>query len=410
MSRYLTKGAPLRKEAPIKRGGKLQFNLGFTPASQDEILKAVGAETPDGYIAGWASTTSRDLYNHEIVAGAFQKSIDDRGLNGPKAVKFLLDHDHTKPAGVIKVLEYRRGNLWLEAQMNLEVGYIKDRWHMLKMMGGANFSVGFMLQDYEIVIRNEDKEDEDYFLRIDRGDLFEVSSVMLPGNEECHNVFVKSLFHEDDEDELLFAQAKSPLWQVGASKNLPAVDVETWDYSAVKNRLFKAANFDSDKPDYDRIRKGFLVYDSANPELRGSYKLAIADIIDGRMQVCSVGVNAARMRIAQLNVSDKVKSAAQDVIEQYEQQCQDVIAAKSVPTSITEFEKMLVARGLVQTRRDAQAIVQVAKACPHVFQKKIEIIDTPLDAGKLTEALSLVQKMKSILAPVASDASLTVKL
>ena len=136
----------IKKEAPIKRGEKLELNLNFKPATDVEIVKAFGSDqAPEGYIAGWASTAGRDLYNHEIISGAFQKAMDERGLSGPRSIKLLLDHDWQKPAGVIKVLEYRRDALWLEAQLNLEVGYVKERWHMLRMMGGANFSVGFML-------------------------------------------------------------------------------------------------------------------------------------------------------------------------------------------------------------------------------------------------------------------------
>lgn len=404
MNLFLTKNAPITKDAPIKRGGKLQFNLGFKPATVEEITKAIGPETPDGYIAGWASTAGRDLYNHEVIKGAFQESMDKRGLTGPTSIKFLLDHDWQKPAGVIKVLEYRRDSLWMEAQMNLDVGYVKERWQMLKMMGGANFSVGFMLQDYEIVV----KEDEtDSYLRIDKGDLFEVSTVLFPGNEECQMTFVKASLHDDnpDEDELFFTNAKTASWKMGGSKNLPTANTDGWDGAAAKGRLFKAANFDGEKPDLEMIKKAFLAYDSANPELRGSYKLPFADIVDGKMQATSAGIHAAASRLPNTGIPDSVKSSARAVLDHYETQlAEEAASTKITPTTLAEFEKALVARGLVQGRNAAREIALVAKSCPQLFQKTTELVvphEPALDAGKLTEVMSLIQKMKAVIAPVA---------
>lgn len=403
----MTKNAPAKitKEAPVKRGGIVELKLNFAAASAEEVKKALGAEAPDGYIAGWASTTSRDLYNHEIVTGAFQEAIDKRGLDGPMGVKFLLDHDHTTPAGVIKVLEYRRGNLWMEAQMNLEVGYIRDRWQILKMMGGANFSVGFMLQDYEIVIRDEE---DDYFLRIDKGDLFEISSVLLPGNEECQNVFVKSILHEDnhDEDELFFAKAKTATWRLGVSKNLPLVAQTEWDAAAARARVFKAAGFDTQSPDYEIARKAFVISDAANPQLKSSYKMLIADVIEGKLQVTEGAVCAALTRLPHTDLSDTMKVSAKAILESYQDlSAEALVASKTAPANLAEFERALVARGLAKTRNEAQRITQVVKACPQLFVKQesetILPVAPALDAGKLTEMLSLVSKMKAIVAPAA---------
>lgn len=401
---YLTKNAPVLKDAPIKRGDNMHVALSFTAASPEEIRKAVGESAPEGYIAGWASTAGRDLYNHEVVGGAFQESMDRRGLIGPLSIKLLLDHDWKAPAGVIKVLEYRRDRLWIEAQLDLEVGYVKDRWRMLKMMGGANFSVGFMLQDYEVVIR---EEEEDYFLRIDKGDLFEVSIVMFPGNEEAQMTFVKAALHEDnsDEDKLFFAKSKVPTWRVGASKNLPVstTDME-WDSAAAKQRIFKAVGFDTDKPDLESVKKAFLAYDSSNPNLRGSYKLLIADIIDGKMQITEGGLRAALQRLPNIPLPAETKTAANAILDHYQEETMELATTNNTPQSQVEFEKALVARGLAKSRNEAREIARVAKSCPQIFQKKTELIEPvqpALDAGKLTEMLSLVSKMKSIIAPVA---------
>ncbi len=147
----------------------------------------------DGFVAGWASTDDMDSYRHVVAAGAFSESIRKRGLTGPTGIKLLLDHDSSKPAGVIKSLRYVGGKLAIEAQLNLDIPYVRDRYSAIKLMGGANFSVGFSLQDYEI---KQDREKREY-IQINRGDLFEVSAVLFPANEFATMTSVKGLVRDD---------------------------------------------------------------------------------------------------------------------------------------------------------------------------------------------------------------------
>lgn len=409
---YVHRGMILRKEAPkgFKRGDSLELKLGFVPASTEEMTKALGTgDVPEGYIAGWASTGSRDHYNHEIKGGAFQAAMDSRGLTGPRGIKLLLDHEWTQPAGVIKVLEYRRDKLWIEAQMNLSVSYVRERWEMLKMMGGANFSVGFMLQDYDVVVREEGDGDEDVFLQINRGDLFEISIVLFPGNEEAQMTFVKARLNDDNpsEDEVFFAKAATPLWKMGASRNLPFAQTEAWDGAAAKSRVFKAAGFDTAKPDFEMLKKAFLAYDAANPTLKSSYKLLFADIVDGKLKATSAGISAAAPRLALTDIPDTVKEAARPILDAYqEEEATQLSSSKAAPKSQNEFEKLLVARGLVKGRNDARAIAHLVKSCPEIFTKKTEDIrpqEPALDVGKLTATLLAVKKLNASIAPAATS-------
>lgn len=160
----------------------------FIPATELEI-KALGDNIPEGYIAGWASTGELDTYRHVVATGAFAESIQQRGLMGPKAIKLLIGHDWEKVGGVIKKLEYRGDRLWIEAQLMLELSYAKDAYIQSKMLGGLNFSVGFMLKDYSW----KQTDDKTEYLYIEKGDLFEVSVVAFPGNESATMEFVKGL-------------------------------------------------------------------------------------------------------------------------------------------------------------------------------------------------------------------------
>lgn len=173
------------KEAPV-RGRKIDLNIDFSNASLAE-LKMLGEDLPEGYVAGYASTSDLDHYRDVIKEGAFQESINERGLEGPKGIKFLAQHRSDKPAGVIKVLEYRNGKLWIEAQMNLSISYVNDLYQAAKMQGGLSFSVGFYHQDYEF---KEDDNGMEYLL-ITRAELVEVSVVTFPGNDEAEMTFIK---------------------------------------------------------------------------------------------------------------------------------------------------------------------------------------------------------------------------
>jgi len=170
---------------------KFTLDMFFTPATELE-LKAIGDGKPEGFVAGWASTPGLDTYRDIVLNGAFADAIKDRGLQGPKGIKLLIGHNWNKVGGAIEKLEYRKGGLWIEAQLNLNITYAKDCYEATKSSGGMNFSVGFMIQDYSYK-----KDDKDLtYLEIQRGDLFEVSIVPFPGNTECTMEFVKSAVNE----------------------------------------------------------------------------------------------------------------------------------------------------------------------------------------------------------------------
>lgn len=185
MHLFLTKASPARKDLMPEQTTAM---LKFMPATESE-LKAVGEEKPDGFVAGWASTPDRDLYDHIVHTGAFDASIKARGISGPRGIKLLVGHEWSRVAGVITKLETRSGRLWMEAQINLNISYAKDAYEACKINGGMNFSVGFMLQDYEF---KDETVNDDELLHIYRGDLYEISIVPFPGNEECTMDVVKT--------------------------------------------------------------------------------------------------------------------------------------------------------------------------------------------------------------------------
>jgi HK97 family phage prohead protease len=403
--------------------------LKFEPASDIEMKSlAVGENVPDGYVAGWASTPDLDSYRHVVKTGAFDESIALRGLNGPKGVKLLMGHDWEKVAGLIKVLETRKKKLWIEAQLNLNISYARDLYEATKMVGGLNFSVGFMLQDYQI---KEDANEAEY-LEIKSGDLFEVSIVPFPGNEEATMEFIKSRQakeEESDDDEYIENRA-APSWKSSGSRNLPLAKQSSWDGAGARSRMFKAAGFDGDSPNYALVRRGHLAYDSANPDIRASYKLPFADMVGGKLSASSAGVRAAASRLPQTHIPDSVKKSARAKIESYQRRFKNKSAPEEVEgtmfATVSEFEKALVACGLVDCRNDAKRVTLAVKSAAHLFrldekptgQSSTQEVSTvnasrPIDppedhtaapvlaTDQLNELSTLLAKMRGILAPVA---------
>ena len=75
------------------------------------------------------------------------------------------------------------------------------------------------------------------------------------------------------------AQVRDMKWTVGTDRELPVVPGE-WDGAAAAASVFDWAGW-PDNPKPEQARRAFLIYDSDAPELKGSYKLPIAEYRDG---------------------------------------------------------------------------------------------------------------------------------
>lgn len=223
----------LRAGKEVKQTAAIRFMPEIWGGAEDE-------DKPAGYVAGWASTDALDSWYSRIETGAFKDAIAKRGIRGPRGIKFLIGHDWDKIAGRIEELEYRDGRLWIAAQFGLNISYVHDFYEAAKMQEGLSFSVGFRIEDYEI-----DKND---VLRIAKGDLFEVSAVPFPANEDCVMTelrsaednfpntmaeFEKSLVIQGlaksrrDANKIVLAIKSCPLFSVVHSASMPDAEPET---------------------------------------------------------------------------------------------------------------------------------------------------------------------------------------
>lgn len=112
--------------------------------------------------------------------------------------------------------------------------------------------------------------------------------------------------------------AEAASWSVSAARDLHIADDSSWDGPAAESSIFSWAGFDGDNPSSEKARRGFLVYDSSAPDLKGSYKLPFAKVQDGELVASKAGIRAAASRLPQTSIPPDVKDKANSVIEAYE--------------------------------------------------------------------------------------------
>jgi HK97 family phage prohead protease len=129
------------------------------------------------------------------------------------------------------------------------------------------------------------------------------------------------------------AKSADPDFKVGAAGDLPLDATSTWDGAAAAKRMLDAAGFDGDSPDASKAERGFLIHDAANPELRSSYKLPFADVVDGELKASKAGISAAKGRLDQADTPQSVLDAAKAVIDGYETKFGEAKTAPAEPVA-----------------------------------------------------------------------------
>jgi len=242
----------------------------------------------EGYAAVFGNV---DLGGDVIEPGAFKKTLQEN----PR-MPILWQHNPTEPIGVtLEAYEDGRG-LKVKGQLNLETTRGKEAYALLKQGALKGLSIG-----YDSV--KEAWEGTKRILKEIR--LWEWSLVTFPMNPLAQVAEVKAVVPFQD----------LPL----------ASEDRSWDADAARARVAKWASSDGsgdkDKIDWSKYRKAFLWYNSDEPENFGSYKLPIADVIDGKLMAVPRAIYAAAAAIqgarGGVNIPDSDISAIKRHLERY---------------------------------------------------------------------------------------------
>jgi HK97 family phage prohead protease len=245
-----------------------------------------------GVFEGYAAVFgNEDLGGDIIEPGAFKKTLQEN----PR-MPILWQHDPREPIGVtLEAYEDMHG-LRVRGQLNLETSRGREAYALLKQGALKGLSIGY---DAVKEIWEGSKR------RLKEIRLWEWSLVTFPMNPLAQVTAVKGVLPFQD---------------------LPLADEDrTWDADAARARVAKWASSDGsgdkDKIDWGKYRKAFVWYNSDEPENFGSYKLPIADVIDGKLMAVPRAIFAAAAAVqgarGGVNIPDSDIPAIKRHLERY---------------------------------------------------------------------------------------------
>ena len=151
----------------------------------DATFKAADSDDGSIKITGYASTNDKDRAGDVIVSEAWTKG----GLEDYKKNPILLfNHDYSKPIGRATALSVNEKGLSIEATISKAAGDVVE---LVKDQVLSAFSVGFMIKDADYDSKT------DIFV-IKEAELYEISVVSVPCNQDATFSLAKAFDSEDD--------------------------------------------------------------------------------------------------------------------------------------------------------------------------------------------------------------------
>lgn len=153
-------------------------------------IKAANEDTESIIISGYASTVSKDRAGDVVAAQAWEK--DSALTNYLKNPIVLFGHNPDEPVG--KMVGYELDEYGL--MVDIEVFNVDPRTYKLVKAGALKtFSIGFRLKDYMY-------DEETTTFIITELELFEISIVSVPCNQDCTFELQKSMRTKGDYETL----------------------------------------------------------------------------------------------------------------------------------------------------------------------------------------------------------------
>jgi len=225
-----------------------------------------------------------------IHPGAFSKTISENGPEGTDRIRATWQHDIWEPIGkpleleevekadlpaqvLIRVPE-ATGGLHVTTKISMTTRG-KDAYTLLLDEVLREWSIGY----YPVKTRWDDEPDPIPIRHLLEVKLIEYALVTLAMNVGAVTSDVKA---------------------VVAYQDLPlGPEDEAWDHDAALARVKEwAGGGDSlEEMDWEKFRSAHVLWDKESPEQMGSYKLLIADVVDGKMTAMPRGIFAAAVAL-----------------------------------------------------------------------------------------------------------------
>lgn len=145
-----------------------------------------------GEFTGYGSVFGvKDSYSDIVIKGAFTNSLNQWKLKG-RLPALLWQHKMDEPIGYYTKMVEDDNGLYLEGQLLIDEDPLAKRAHAhMKAKSLSGLSIGYVLKDYDY-----DAEKGAFILK--EIDLWEVSVVTFPANDEARIDNVKSIFESGD--------------------------------------------------------------------------------------------------------------------------------------------------------------------------------------------------------------------
>lgn len=152
-------------------------------------LKSV---SDSGEFEGYGSVFGvKDSYSDIVVPGAFLKSLNDWSGKG-RLPALLWQHDMSEPIGVYTEMREDETGLYVKGRLLIDDDPLARRAHAHMKAGSlSGLSIGYILNDWEY-----DRDKGGWLLK--EIDLWEVSLVTFPANDEARISEVKSLLERGE--------------------------------------------------------------------------------------------------------------------------------------------------------------------------------------------------------------------
>jgi len=316
-----------------------------------EIKLKVSEDENKAYFEGYGAVFGNiDAYGDMIVKGAFKKTLEKWEQSGKK-IPLLYQHHPSEILGVITRAYEDDYGLYIIGEINLNTSKGQEVYSLLKQGALQGLSIGYEVKQYETTkgIRK--------LLEVE---LWEISLVTFPANELAEVVKVKAVVPYQD---------------------LPLAPRDTpWDANKARQNIAKWASSDGsgdkDKVDFNKYKKAFLWYDAENPENFGSYKLPIADVINGTLKAVPRAIFAAGAVLegarGGVNIPDADKDKIKRVLEKYYAKLDMTPPWKNI--SLQDEHDILFAKALLENKRNKSLPINSIEDLKQIKQIVDEIL------------------------------------
>lgn len=356
---------PIDRDPEVNKGDNMTREIKFVGGNIVEVKQIERNGVPVGVIKGHMATWDLDRGLDRFVPGTFLESLErHRRDNRPIRLK---DH-HGRTIGgfpIETVVEDEKG-LFGVGEINLEVQQGREAFALAKQGVLTDFSIGFSSIEDSV---------ENGVRVIRKAEVWESSIVDEPMNPAAKITEVKAAVPFQD----------LPL----AAQDRP------WDGNAAITRVREFTD-STEQPTSD-YRRGFTWFDQSAPDQFASYKLPIADVIDGRLTAVPRGVFAAAAAVQGARGGVDIPEADLPRVIQH---LERYYAKMGIDSPFGDDEKQYFVADDIKTwtERDLEKFLRdtgmMSKSAAKTLAGKLDVKQKPNDNDQQKELRALVDELK----------------